>query len=93
MAKRLAAMRAAAEKRRLESEPPEYPAALPDLRREIIVRDHDSGTVEYHFKLYRTGRVDCYRLECDGKVIAGRVGWAKVLETIRKGFVRVRSTQ
>ncbi len=91
MAKRLAAAREAQERKRLEGPAPEYPADLPGLRREVIVRDHDFANVEYRFELWRTNRVDCYKLVCDGNMIAERVGWARALEIIRKGFVRVRA--
>lgn len=89
MARRLAAMRAAKERKRLESPPPFYPQELPELRREVIVRDHDFGLVEYRFELRRCDRIDCYDLVCDGEVVASRIGWARALERIRKGFVRI----
>lgn len=62
---------------------------LPDLRREIIVRDHDFGLVEHHVKLFRCGRIDCYRVEVDGAPWKPRVGWSRALEVLRKAFVRV----
>ncbi len=89
MARRLASMRAARLRQIEEGPAPEYPPALPELRREVIVRDHDAGLVEYHFKLFRTRRRDCYRLECDGKILARRIGWSRALAMIRKGFLRV----
>ena len=70
-------------------EPVELPRRLPDLRREIIVRDHDFGLVEHHIKLFRSGRVDCYRVEVDGALWKPRVGWSRALEVLRKAFVRV----
>lgn len=89
MAKRLAAARAAKERRRIDGVAPLYPVDLPDVRREVIVRDYDFGLVEYHFELRRTRRRDCYTLVCDGEVIAPLIGWAKALAVIRKGFCRV----
>ena len=62
---------------------------LPALRREIIVIDHDFGLVQHHVKLFRTGRVDCYRVEVDGLPWKDRVGWSRALEVLRKAFVRV----
>ncbi len=84
-----ARMRAAKERRRMERQGPDYPADLPVLRRQIIVRDFDFGEVEYTFDLLRSGRIDCYRIRVDGKELPGVFGWSRVLEMIRKGFIRV----
>lgn len=73
----------------LEGDPRPGPLPLPDLRREIIVRDHDFGLVEHHVKLFRCGRIDCYRVEVDGVPWKQRVGWSRALEVLRKAFVRV----
>jgi hypothetical protein len=91
MARRMAAARAAKERRRMEGDACPPPVRLPELRREVIVRDHDFGLVEYRFEFLRTTRTDCYRLVCDGVVLAERIGWARALEVIRKGFIRVRA--
>jgi len=88
-AAQMARMRAAKEAKRLAGPGPDYPADLPLLRREIIIRDHDFGTVEHVFRLYRTNRVDCYRVEVDGKPWKGRVGWSKILAGLRKSLPRV----
>lgn len=82
-------MREAKERRRLELPAPLYPQALPELRRQIVVRDFDFGEVVYTFDLLRSNRVDSYRIRVDGKVLPGRYGWARALELIRKGFLRV----
>lgn len=85
--------REARERRRLESPAPDYPRELPLLRRRIVVEDFDSGEVVRHeINLYRSERVDCYHLEVDGQPIARRLGWARVLELIRKAFLRVSAT-
>ena len=78
-------------KERLQSERPaaDTPHLLPELRRQIIVRDFDFGEVEYTFDLLRSSRIDCYRIKVDGKELPGRYGWARALELIRKGFLRV----
>lgn len=89
--KKFEAMRTAREAKRLSSPAPEYPAPLPDLRRTIVVTDHDFGKVEHRFDLYRSNRIDCYRVEVDGKKLPGRYGWSGVIELARKAFVRVRS--
>ncbi|HEY6873251.1 MAG TPA: hypothetical protein VI298_11045 [Geobacteraceae bacterium] len=39
--------------------------------------------------LHRSNRIDCYRVEIDGRMLPGRKGWASVLEMVRKAFVRV----
>ena len=86
-------MREAKERRRMERPAPEYPAALPELRRRVVIRDFDFVEVEYTFDLLRSGRVDSYRIKVDGKELPGRYGWARALELIRKGFLRVGATE
>jgi hypothetical protein len=49
------------------------------------------GEVTHTIELYRTNRVDCYRVVADGGEWKRRLGWAKVLEAIRKNFIRVAS--
>lgn len=73
----------------MEGPAPDYPVELPELRRQIIVRDFDFGPVEYTFDLLKSPRIDSYRVRVDGKVLPGRYGWARALELIRKGFLRV----
>ena len=64
---------------------------LPDLRREVIVIDYDTGRpVAHTLHLYRTRRVDTYRVEADGKPWK-RGGWSKALEGLRKSYQRVPS--
>ena len=85
-------LRAAKERKRLDSSAPDYPRELPELRRRIVIEDFDfGGAVRHEINLYRSNRVDSYRVEIDGKRIGGRFGWARVLELARKAFVRVRS--
>ncbi|MFA5322927.1 MAG: hypothetical protein WC373_09665 [Smithella sp.] len=74
---------------RLNSPAPDYPKILPDLRRSIVITDYDFGEVQHRIDLYRTGRRDCYRAVCDGQVWRARIGWSRVLEMIRKSFIRV----
>ncbi len=87
--KQLAAMRAAKAARRLAAPAPEYPAALPELRREVIVVDYDFGRREHRLALYRTRRVDCYRVEVDGKPWSESMGWSRILAGLRKALPRV----
>jgi hypothetical protein len=88
----LARMRASKDAKRLAGPAPDYPVDLPELRREIIILDHDFGTVEHVVRLYRTSRVDCYRVEIDGKPWQDRIGWSKILAGLRKALPRVSST-
>lgn len=74
-----------------ESAAPEYPLPLPELRRQIIVRDFDFGTVEHTINLFKENRIDTYRMEVDNRLYAIHIGWSKVLEIIRKQFLRVHS--
>jgi len=64
---------------------------MPELRRQIVIIDHDFGTVEHRIDLFRTGRIDCYRVVADGVEWKRRAGWSTVLEAIRKSFIRVGS--
>lgn len=68
-----------------------YPPTLPDLRREVIVIDYDSGQpVTHTLHLFKTRRVDSYRIEADGK--PWKVcGWTTALEGLRKSYQRVPS--
>ena len=84
-------MRAAKERIRLESPAPDYPPELPELRRIVIIIDFDFGKTVNIIKLFKTNRIDCYRAEAGGKVWKEKIGWAKVLEGIRKSFVRVHA--
>ena len=87
----MAAARAAKERMRLEASPPDYPPLLPALRRSLVIIDHDFGTVEHRLDLYRTNRIDCYRVVADGVEWKQRAGWSTVLEAVRKSFLRVSS--
>lgn len=70
---------------------PSYPPDLPDLRREVIVIDYDSGQpVTHTLRLYRTERVDTYRIEADGKPWR-RGGWSVCMAGLRKAYQRVPS--
>lgn len=86
---RLAAMRRGWERARLDGPAPEYPPTLPDLRRQIIIRDFDFGEKIHTLDLYRTDRVDCYRVVADGVEWKERIGWSKILAGLRKSMPRV----
>ena len=60
-----------------------------ELRR-IIVEDCDGPeTTRHEIILHRSNRIDCYRVEVDGRMLPGRKGWSSVLDMVRKAFVRV----
>ncbi len=86
---RVARARNARLRNRLELSALVSPIILPELRRKITVEDYDMGEcVRHEILLYKTNRIDCYRAVVDGQELAGRIGWAKILEKIRKAFVR-----
>ena len=86
---KLAAMRLAAEQSRMANPAPDYIPRVPALRRTIIVIDHDFGDVEHRLDLFRTNRIDCYRVVADGVEWKSRAGWSSILEALRKSFIRV----
>ena len=87
-----ATMRAAKERKRLAEPAPEYPRELPELRRRIIIEDFDSGeTVCHEFLLFRTDRIDCYRVVADSKEWKSKIGWSQILAGLRKALPRIRS--
>lgn len=90
---KMASARAAKERKRLEGPAPDYPRDLPDLRRTLLIRDHDFGEVEHRIDLYRTSRIDCYRVVADGIEWKRRAGWSTVLEAARKSFLRVSASR
>lgn len=64
---------------------------LPHLRMRIVVSRFDFGSDTHVIELYKTARVDQYRVEVDGRVWAQRAGITRVLESIRKALPRVAS--
>lgn len=89
------AQRKAKSRIREAGESPDYPLALPHLRREIIVRDYDFGLIEHRILCYECGRIDCYRVELDGRPwLKKRVGWTRIIrEGLEKLFLRVKSVK
>ena len=88
---RLATMRAAKERKRLEGNAPDYPPELPHLRRRIIIIDYDHGHEVHRLDLYRSNRIDCYNVNVDGKPWKQHIGWSRILTGIRKSMPRVLS--
>lgn len=89
MSTKLAAARAAKARLRLDGPAPDYPVGLPELRRTVIVIDYDFGQVEHHLDLYRTNRIDCYRVVADGVEWKRRAGWSRILAGLRRAIPRV----
>jgi len=87
------AMRGARLRQIEEGPAPDYPRNLPECRRRIVIEDFDFGLVRHEINLYKSPRIDCYRMEVDGIIIATRIGWAKALEKARKSFLRVQACQ
>jgi hypothetical protein len=85
---KLVAMRRGADAARMAAPAPDYPVALPDLRRRIVIEDFDFGHRVHVLELHKTDRVDCYRVEVDGKPWKDRIGWSKLLEGLRKSMPR-----
>lgn len=85
----LARMRAGKDAARVARPAPDYPPALPELRRRIVITDYDFGERIHTLDLYRTSRVDCYKVHVDGKPWKARIGWSKILEGLRKSLPRV----
>jgi len=85
-AKKYAAMREAKERKRLESPAPDYPVELPDLRKKIIITNYDFDEETHLFELYKSGRIDQYRVLVDGELWKERIGFSGILAGIRKSM-------
>ena len=90
-AETLAAMRRGKALARMERTAPEYPPILPDLRRRIVIEDFDFGHRVHVLELFRTNRIDCYRVIADGREWRRRMGWSKILAGLRKSLPRLSS--
>lgn len=65
-------------------------AELPTLRRTVIIIDRDFGLRVTRLDLWRTNRVDTYRVTVDGAEWR-RMGWSALLAAIRRSMPRVGS--
>jgi len=66
------------------------PKSIPELRRVIEITDYDSGEpVTHRLELYKTDRIDCYKVLADGKLWKKRIGWSNILTGIRKALPRL----
>lgn len=86
---KLAAIRAGRDSARMAAPPPDYPVALPALRRRIIIEDFDFGHRVHVMELHKTDRIDCYRVTVDGEPWKDRIGWSQILAGLRKSLPRV----
>lgn len=90
-ARKLEAMRRGKDRARMEREPQGRAPDLPLLRRRVIVTDYDSGEpVTHTLDLYRTRRIDTYRIVADGQPWKCG-GWSAALVGLRKAYPRVPS--
>ena len=66
-----------------------YPPEIPEHRRRLIVEDYDTGaTTRTVFDLYRTPRIDSYRVAINGAMRTQPMGWSAVLVELRKAMPR-----
>ena len=86
---KLASMRAGRAVAMMAEPAPDYPAALPDLRRRIIIEDFDFGHDVHVIELFKSDRIDCFRVEVDGKPWKPRIGLSQILAWLRKSMPRV----
>lgn len=76
---------------RLRRPQPAYPPIIPDLRREVTVRDFDGvEPITHVLRFYKTKRIDSFRIEADG-VPWKTCGWSEAMAWLRKAFPRVPS--
>jgi hypothetical protein len=85
----LARMKAGKDAARMARPAPDRVPDLPDLRRRIVITDYDFGERVHTLDLYRTGRVDCYRVHVDGHPWQSRIGWSRILAGLRKSLPRI----
>ena len=74
---------------RMAEPAPDYVPQMPELRRRITIEDFDFGHVTHVIELHKTSRIDCYKAIVGGIVWKKSIGWSKVLEAVRKSFLRV----
>jgi len=90
-ARKLEAMRNGNSRARMACEPEGRAPELPDLRREVLVVDYDTGQPIVHvLRMFKTSRVDVYRVEADGSPWKF-CGWSVALAGLRKAYPRVPS--
>lgn len=86
---KLAAMRRGREAARLAAPAPDYPVALPTLRRRIVIENFDFCHEIHVLEFFKTDRIDCFRVVVDGKEWKRRIGFSQALAGLRKSMPRV----
>ena len=86
---KLANIRRSRDAARMAEPAPDYPVALPDLRRRLVIETCDFGHEIHVIEMFKTNRIDCFRVEVDGKPWKTRIGWSRLLEGLRKSMPRV----
>ena len=87
----LAKMRQAKEDKRLESEVPEYPVDLPEIRKVITIETFDFRYTKQVMELRKTNRCDCYNVFIDDKLWKKNIGLSRIFEWLRKANPRILS--
>lgn len=90
-AKEFEAKRRVKEEKRLESEAPDYPMELPELRKQILITNYDFEKEVHLFELFKSERIDQYKVLVDGKLWNNRIGLSGILAGIRKSMPPVRA--
>lgn len=85
----LAKMRAGRDAARMNRPAPDYPVALPDLRRRIVIENFEFGHEVHVMEFFKTDRIDCFRVVVDGKEWKRRIGFSQALAGLRKSMPRV----
>jgi hypothetical protein len=84
--------RIAKEQKRLNGHTPNYPSDIPELRRKIVITDFDNDEpIEHVFDLYRSDRIDCYKVYINGALWKNRIGWSNILAALRKSIPRKKA--
>ncbi|WP_206484427.1 hypothetical protein [Thalassotalea sp. G2M2-11] len=64
------------------------PQEIPELRRVIEITDYDSGEpITHKLELYKSDRIDCYKVLVDRKLWKKRIGWSNILIGIKKALL------
>lgn len=62
---------------------------ITELRRVIEITDYSGKPITRKLELYKTDRIDCYKVVVDGKLWKERIGWSNILAGIRKALPRL----
>ena len=89
----LAEFRRARDAARMAEPAPDYPATLPELRRRLVIESREFGHEIHDMDLYRSDRIDCFRVVVDGHLWKSRIGWSQILAGLRKSMPRVGSSR